>query len=801
MSPAAWDGPVIEKDTLLSSPPDSIDVINGMTFKNGAKLQFGNGTGGLTLQFSGTQTIGGNGQIILNRGGLQAVDGGTLTIGPNIVVTSIYDGGSCFGPVVNQGTISAASSSLRLWQLTNEGNLEAVGWGTLFTTDLAGNLGNLSVRDTAVGDFDGVYAVNRDVSASTWGKLNLRGTATIGAAINLNDSAQLNLLGNWTNAGTINAGDSSTVNLGGTFTTDDIGVISRSASSTVSITGTLENAGKTLTLNAGTGSLQMCGGIIRGGTIATADSAQLRVTHDSYGLAGGTLDGIVLQGELTVVPKSPSASIALNVLNGLTLSEGRLAITASSYSAPYLTGVVFAGTSTLAGDGDVLFQTMNNAATGVLRSSGGQLTIEQGIKVRTDGASGMVGDPAAALLNRGTISAIGTEKSITIDGSTVRNEGVMEAKDGGTLLLRGQWVNVGTLRMNNGTINLGGTFKPSDIGTIERSNGNLRITGVVDNAGSTLRASAATGDLELAGATIKGGTIGEGADGAKLSIGSSGNTLDGVTLDTNLVVAPPVYTLVVKNGLTLANGHRIQLAAGSSYATLEFAGTQTLGGQGEIVFENLQAWGHNQMKATSGTLTIGPGVTVRTSSSGGGELGNPDLPLINQGTISAGDNKWLGVFASDFQNQGTLEAKSGGILQLRLNGPWSNTGTLKVDGGTLELGGSFVTSSLQGIDRNGGTIRIIGTLDNNGSDLALSTSTGPICLSVGKIVGGSISSADGTAFIADGGAALEGVTLNADLNAASNADLALREWKHDAEQASHLHGREWARATRGRPFS
>lgn len=66
------------------------------------------------------------------------------------------------------------------------------------------------------------------------------------------------------------------------------------------------------------------------------------------------------------------------------------------------------------------------------------------------------------------------------------------------------------------------------------------------------------------------------------SFTTSGGTLDGVTLSGNLTVQDN-STLNVKNGLTLNNANLI-LATGGSLTRVNFVGTQTLGGTGQVVF-------------------------------------------------------------------------------------------------------------------------------------------------------------------------------------------------------------------------
>src|SRR5262249_7702160 len=110
---------------------------------------------------------------------------------------------------------------------------------------------------------------------------------------NLSGSGQTSIEGgtfvlsgsNWSNTESINL-ISGNLNLGGSFTTAGLGTITRvsGTAGVVNLTGTLNNSGATLTLdtaNNGTGSWNLAGGTIFGGTVATANNAILTATANS----------------------------------------------------------------------------------------------------------------------------------------------------------------------------------------------------------------------------------------------------------------------------------------------------------------------------------------------------------------------------------------------------------------------------------------------------------------------------------------------------------------------------------------
>ena len=127
--------------------------------------------------------------------------------------------------------------------------------------------------------------------------------------------------------------------------------------------------------------------------------------------------------------------------------------------------------------------------------------------------------------------------------------------------------------------------------------------------------------------------------------------------------------LTVKNGLTL-NGPLILESAGG----VQFLGTQTLGGTGEVVFagaSNLLNAQGDRTQAGAATLTIGPNITVHGSR--GGLYGLFYVlgfdTILNQGIIAADTTNQtitLGLVGvgGTVINQGTVQALNGGKLAM-----------------------------------------------------------------------------------------------------------------------------------------
>jgi len=91
-------------------------------------------------------------------------------------------------------------------------------------------------------------------------------------------------------------------------------------------------------------------------------------------------------------------------------------------------------------------------------------------------------------------------------------------------------------------------------------------------------------------------------------------------------------------------------------------------------------------------------------------------------------------------------------------------------GNTLNLDSSFTIGDDRPLRSGGGTVRLVGSLDNTGKTLALDDSTGSWTLAGGTILGGTIAAGGSARLLATPqGGLLDGVTLQADLDIADGA--------------------------------
>jgi hypothetical protein len=632
------------------------DVTNGLTVNGTANLGSSSGSSTGYLNFIGTQTLGGTGNVVFGGSTQNELEifngspGAVLTLGPGLTVhgqSGQIQYGSSYS-FVNQGTVRADTTggAITLGGGISGGSSPWVNAGTLQAT--AGTL----------------------TLAGNWAS---QGTiAATGATLEL--GTVRNRATTWSNTGTITA-TNATVHLNALFTRAGLGTFTRTGG-TVALRGILDNRGGTLSLDANTGSWVLDrdqgdnGGGIVGGTVTATAGARLQVAVN-----GGNLDGVTLNGDLDLT----ASATTVYVTDGLTLNGTAWLGDAAGlwHSALY-----FRGTQTLAGTANVLLGgyalagrfyvdglyvdtpggtdpavlTLGPAVTvhgdsGFLGPlSGGGGFINQGA-LRADVAGGQI-KLDGNWTNAGTIQA-GPGTTVTAQGSWA-NAGTLQAQDGATLNLAGLWSNTGALAAANATVNLGGSFVLADAGTFSRTGGTVTLSGILQNTGHTLALNPSTGDWQLAGGTVVGGTVTE-AGGAQLLFLGSGGRLTGVTFDGDMDLTAADVFLSVSGGLTLNGTARLGDAAGTTAATLVVSDPQPLDGAATVVFggqdNNLLAFG------AAGSV-LGPNVTVRGQS---GQVYSAGDGFVNRGTVSAdvaGGTLYVG--GNNWTNAGTIRATGGG---------------------------------------------------------------------------------------------------------------------------------------------
>ena len=122
-----------------------------------------------------------------------------------------------------------------------------------------------------------------------------------------------------------------------------------------------------------------------------------------------------------------------------------------------------------------------------------------------------------------------------------------------------------------------------------------------------------------------------------------------------------------------------------------------------------------------------------------------------------------------FTNAGTINVSSGDTVNISSTS-WSNTGSIDVSGGTLNLGSTFTLAQLGTLNHTGGIVNVTGMLNAAGATLNVGTSTalGTLTLvSGGTIENGTIADPGSGLACTDG--TLSGVTYDGTMNLSSSS--------------------------------
>ena len=292
----------------------------------------------------------------------------------------------------------------------------------------------------------------------------------------------------------------------------------------------------------------------------------------------------------------------LILTNGFTLN-GNLLIGNPSNS--WYGTVDIAGSQALTGNATVTFGNASSCNNSLqILYAGTALTIGSGIMIH--GQNGEIGYSACyggftntVLLNQGSIVADVSGGSIYLGAP-------------------GGFTNTGSIVVNsNCSLYLGGAFNAASLGALTSSNGGtVAISGFFENTNAIFNPTNYGGSWVLAGGTIQGGII-QASNSALFAVQSG--TLDAVTVSGLLDVGNSFSsaTLTVTNGLTLNGTALVGNPTNNWYGGINFAGSQTLGGSGAVLFGNDSYRGYGTigrnalwLSVAGSTLTIGSGVSI-----------------------------------------------------------------------------------------------------------------------------------------------------------------------------------------------
>jgi hypothetical protein len=637
------------------------------------------GTG--LIQANGPTTWSGfsrtlNGRMHLNApatwsaGNINSGQSAALTIGEQVVLNTTFDGSYSFG---------GGGSSV----ITNRGTFRKSGGvganGTVINAVF--NNGPGASVDLASG------TLSLDGGGSSGGAFIVANGATLrfgGGAHFLNSASSVS------GAGTNRFTSGSTTLEGPVSVTGGIVVSGGNVTFAGPVTGEapLTISGGQVDFN-GSSSITFAAATLSGGIIGGANDLTFT---GPFNWTGGTLSGS------GVVTADGGATFANNAhtLAGRTLRipTGRTAAwTAGDFTANQNATLEIDGTLEIGFDGR-FFNGFNGTATisnsGTIRKNGGNAIATIGVTLDNNGTL-EVNSGRLDLFGGGTsagsfmAAANGTLAFISSFGSATHQFGA-DSSIGGA----------GTVRVEGGTLNFGGTFDVA--GTCALNGGSLNFT-----PGARIRSLGSV--PTISGATVKFDTGADvGFPSMKVSAGSLGGS------DTINVTNLFTWTGGSLNGNSAVN------ALGG--AAMD-AGSRSLIGQ-RLNLYGMSAWGTGDIGVENNAVFhIQPGATLVNSFDGhiGGIIMNGGI--TNAGTFRKTGGSGATSFSSRLDNLGTIEINSG-LLDFSFAQFVQTTGSTILNGGNLNVGLGFelLGGSLTGAGTVSGFITNAATV-NPGSPIGI----------------------------------------------------------------------------------
>ncbi len=691
---------------------------------------------------AGAATIGGNLDLNStatnrNRCDRVRITTGTVTVSGNVNVNDPNQNGA---PTCNaNGGFGSPAAITQLDMSGGAGTLNLA--GALTVAFPAVQAAGLTSTTTSTVVFNGTSAQTIPVPTSaTWAYGDVTVTNTSAGGVSFGASS---VAGDFTSdfsigsGATVSAGSYSEV-FGGNFTNNGTfnagtGTVTLQGSSPETIGGSSSTAFANLAIN-GTSTVTL-------GKSATV-AGNLTVSSGTFDLGANTIPGS--GGMLTV---GSGDTLKIGGPNGFPGGY-------TTHSLDPASTINYSGTS----------QTVSNESYGNLTLSG------SGTMTMPSGALSIAG----ALTTSGTQSAT-AQAAVTVGGAVTIGSGTTFATGAFADSIGGNFTNNGTFTAAGSTITLNGSGAQSIGGSSTTSFANLTVSksagtatlAANENVGGNLSVSQGTLDVSTFAATGSGGTFSLAA-GTTLNVGGANNFpsgFGGVSLDpastvvysgAGQTVGSQTYgsltlagsgtktpaagvtvagTFTIGSGTTFAAGsfthsfagnfaNNGTFTAGTSNATFNGTGAQTIGGSSTTTFATLtlnnatgtvtlaQAESAANLTVSAGTLdlstfaltgtgagtlTVGNGATLKIGGTNGFPSGFPTHSLNVGSTVN-----YYGTTQSvSGESYGNLVAGDSGTATLAANG--TVAGNLTVSSGTLALG-SFSLNRAS----SGGTLTVSG---------------------------------------------------------------------------------------------
>jgi hypothetical protein len=343
---------------------------------------------------------------------------------------------------------------------------------------------------------------------------------------------------------------------------------------------------------------------------------------------------------------------------------------------------------TLNGQGGASSLVLNSGSSLFLNSAGNNTTLQ------IDNTSvSVTGTGSIDLSNKSTNFITGTvNTNVLTNHATIQGAGSVGAN---TLVIQ----NLGEIIAQYATaliIDPSPAADSTNTGFLRAASGGLLQlhNGTIDNTGGEIHA-ADGGSVQLNGITIKDGTLSTAGSGSITVTGASSLAEDATIAANANVYVNNATSLSVADTLTIDGTLHVN-SAGNSTDLIITSTNATFTGTGKVSLSNNF---NNRIYGSPNTNTFVNQVTIE----GAGQIGANSATIDNQGTISALYSTALRLDPlGGFTNTGTLNAATGGLLQLGA-GTFANTGGIisAATGGEIEL--------LSSTTITGGTLMSTGT--------------------------------------------------------------------------------------------
>lgn len=787
---------------------------------SGNNLTLTTSSGGLGVNGAltgATVALDSAGAITEGAGG--SVNASTLTGTSNggAVLTGSGNQIGTLGSFTNTGTGAVAITDSKALAVSGPVNAGSGSTNNLTLTTTSGGLGVNGALTGATVALNSAGAITQGSGGSV-NATTLTGSSNGGTTL----SGQFGTLGNFSNtgAGNLSLSDAAALSVTGTVSSSNaLNLTTTGSGHAMTLTGALSGTSVALTA---TGAISQTAGSIITPTLTGSSSGNvnLAATGNQIGTLGSftagnnfTLvdadsGGLTVSGPVTASNDAAITNSAGNLtINGAVEGDVALALSSGGSMSEGTGGSLT--TQTLSGT-SVGGAQLTSATNSVQRLGNWTNTGSGNFAFSSDRSLAVNGNVNVGAANNATIQTVGTNHSMTVNGTVLGNTVELDAT--GT-------VAEGTAGVINAAVLQGsstGGLALTSAGNIIASLGNLSNsgTGVLSVSDST--ALAVNGAVNSVGTLTlaSGGALSEGAGGGLIapvftgtsvggaSLTGSGNQITSLGSFTNTgtgnVAFTNAQTLAVTGPVSAGTGNNLTLGTSAgdlgingaltgSIVGLNAAGGVSEGTGGSITAATLTGGattgvalgGNNQVTALGAFSNIGTGdlaltnanaltVTGPVSSSNGLTLtttGSNNLTL--NGTVS-GANVALNAGGS------LGEGSAGGITAGTFTG--TSTGGAALTAGTNQIGnlGNFSNAGTGAVAlTNGNSLIVNGTVNaGSGNALTLTASGGDLDVT-GSVTGQAVTLASGANLGVNGGINGSNVTLNSGGAVSENAGGAI----------------------------